>query len=566
MKYRNYSAECYDDLRQMLRESARTFGEKTLFLQKTRGRYRSVSYEAYYQDVCGLGTALLGMGLQGKKIVLAGKNCYAWAVAYMAVVCGVGTVVPLDEEMGEKDAVQIVDLCEADAVICADPLLKKFDALGERVKKISFSDLKKWIQLGNRRVRGGDRSYFDAKIESREPCAILFSHGTSEDVRGVMLSHRNLCFNASEVSRMIYTDEKDVFLSVLPLHHAYECTCGFLSPMSRGCTIAFSEGLQHLGKEMKEISPTVMICVPAMLDRMYERLWKHLENRRAAEPVRRMIAVTNSIPNQKAAITAKKKAFSAIHNSFGGKLRLMISGGSLVAAETAKGFRELGIAVLQGYGITECSPMIALNRDTCFRDDSVGLCTPNALLDIAEMQEDGVGEIRYRGDGVMAGYYKMPEQTREVIRDGWFYTGDMGYLDGDGFLYVTGSKKNVIESGDGKKIFPEELEVALCRSSYIKESVVVGYRDEKNKNTHVVALIYPDVEALTKVYGQSISSAQIENAIQRVLAEVNGSLAAYKQIETFVIRSTEFPKTPTGRIRRAGLAEESFCAFRERIL
>lgn len=562
MKYRNYSADCYDDLRQLLRTSVKTFGDKTLFLQKVNGAYHSVSYKKYYADVCGLGTALLNMGLSGRKIALMGENCYAWAVAYMAVVCGVGTVVPLDAEMSEKEAAETVAFSEADAVICADSALDKFSSLGERVKKIPFSDLKKWIVWGGRRIHSGDREYFDAKLESREACAILFSYGASEDLRGVMLSHRNLCFNVCEIAQMVYLDEKDVFLSTLPLHHAYECTCGFLCPMSRGCAVAFSDGLQFFGREMKEVSPTVMVTVPSVLDSMSERLWRHLDARNAADQVRRMIAVTNSVPNQKAGLSAKRKAFSPIHNSFGGKLRLMISVGALATEDTVKGFRDLGIPVLQGYGITECSPVIALNRDTCFKDDSVGLCTPNGLLDIAEMQEDGVGEIRYRGDGVMVGYYKMPEQTREVIRDGWFYTGDMGYLDGEGFLHVIGQKKNVIDAGDGNMIFPEELEAVLCRSSYIKECVVVGYPDEKNKTPHVVALIYPDIEAIKEAYGADVSKAQIQNALQRVLAEANGAFPPHKRMETFLIRDREFSKTPMQRIRRAGLAEMSFGAFR----
>ena len=566
MKYRNYSADCYENLRQMLRESARRFGEKTLFLQKAEGGYSSISYQAFYADVCSLGTALLESGLTGKRIALMGQNCYLWALSYMAVVCSGGTVIPLDEEMNTKDVTGINTLCEINAIICADSMLEKFSVLGESVPRILFSDLEMWISRGNRRIQEGDRRYFDVKIDSRDVCAILFSNRGADDLRGVMLSHRNLCSNVSEISQMVYVDEKDVFLSTLPLYHAYECTCGFLCPMSRGCAIAFSEGLKFLGKEMKEVSPTVMISVPSMLDKMYERLWRHFEDRGAADQIRRMIAMTNSILSQKAALVAKKKAFSAIHNSFGGRLRLLISGGTLFDKNTAKGFRDLGISVLQGYGITECSPVIALNRDTCFRDGSVGLCTPNALLDIAEMQEDGVGEIRYRGESVMVGYYRMPEQTREVIRDGWFYTGDMGYLDGDGFLYVTGQKKNAIDVGDGKKIFPEELEAAICRSSYVKECVVVGYPDEKRNTTHVVALIYPDLDALAQMYGTSVSKEQMENALQRVLAEVNGLLPSYKNIETFLIRDRAFPKTPMQRIRRAGLAEMHFGAFWDRIL
>ena len=564
MKYQNYAVERYKDLRQMLRASAKAFGTGTLFLQKTRGKYRSVSYEKFYADVNCLGTALLHAGLAGKKVALAGENCYAWAVAYMAIVCGVGTVVPLDAERSGREVTALVSRAAADAVICSDAVLEKFSSLKDNIKRIPFSELRNWIREGSARIQTGDKRYFDVTIDDRQVCAILFSADVPEDARGVMLSHRNLCFNLSQISQMIDVDEEDVFLSVLPLHHAYECTCGFLWPMSRGCMVAFSDGIQGLGKTMKEISPSVMISVPSMVETMHERIRGHLRGCGAEDRVRRMVAFTDSIPNLKGKLSAKKSAFSSLRKSFGGELRLILSCGGKTAPEAVAGLRDLGILVLQGYEIAECSSVVAINRDTWFKDDSVGLCPPDALLDIADMQEDGVGEIRYHGDGVMVGYYQRPEQTHRVIRDGWFYTGDMGYLDSDGFLYVTGRKENAIDLGEGRMLFPEELEAILCRSPYVKEAVVVGYPNEENKTTHVVALIHPNGEALKEMYGDGVSEAQIESTLSRVLAEVNGALPPYQRIEVFVKRDAEFPKTSMRRIRRSGLAEESFAAFRKK--
>ena len=565
MKYQNYPVECYDNLKQMLKASAKKYGEKTLFMQKENGAYRHYSYADYWADVNGLGTVLLGMDLRGKQILLIGENCYAWVTAYMAVTCGVGTVVPLDAELSAEEIARIAAISGAEAVIFSDSLLPKLSKLGEQVKKIPFSSLPKYTALGKKQIKSGDHVYLRANPEPREMCAMLFPSGVTGEMRGVMLSHHNLCFNLSEVCRMVYIDERDVFLSVLPLHHVYECTCGFLCQVYRGCTVAFSEGLKFLGKNMKEVHPTVMNCVPSMLDGMHQRVWAHIRGIGAEEKVRRMIDVTNAIPNPKLRMTAKKRAFSAIHRSFGGSLRLLITGGASASPDVLKGFRDLGILALQGYGMTECSPVVALNRDTCYRDDSAGIPTPNGLLDIADMQDDGVGEIRYRGDSVMLGYYGMPELTREVIHDGWYYTGDMGYLDSDGFLHITGRKRNVIRRTDGKTVFPEELELALCRSAFVAEAVVVGYSDPRGGEPHIVALLHADFRHVHEVFGKDVTQAQLENALRRAVAEANGSLPDYKRIETFLIREQEFPKTATRKIRRAGLAEAAYAEYRNKM-
>jgi long-chain acyl-CoA synthetase len=366
------------------------------------------------------------------------------------------------------------------------------------------------------------------------------------------------------MSSMVYIDEADTFLSYLPLHHIYELSCGFLCPMSRGCTVAFAEGLGQIGKNLKEVAPTVMLCVPSTLSVMNRRVWENIRVHGAEGRVRRMIDVANAIPNPKLRVAAKRQSLAAIHKSFGGKLRLLITGGAPADPEDLRGLRELGIPVLQGYGVTECAPIVALNRDTWYRDDAAGLPTPNTLLDIGDMQEDGVGEIRYRGDGVMLGYDGMPEETAAVIRDGWFYTGDLGYLDSDGFLHIIGRKRNVIRLADGRKVFPEELEQLLRRSPWVREVVVVSYPNGEGKDPSVVAVIAPDLAYCASACGESVAEAQLETALRRVVAEVNSGLPPHKRMTDFVIRREAFPVSATGKTRRAGVAEAAFGDYQRR--
>ena len=553
MKYQNYPVECYDDLKQMLKQVAEKYPNRTAFLQKEEGALRAYRYGRYNADVNGLGTALTEMGLRDSRILLMGKNCYLWAVAYMAVINGVGVVMPVNSELSERELLATADYAQADAVICADEIFSKLVGLEKRIRVIPFSVLTSLIRRGRQRIKSGDKGYLNAKIHPNAPCTMMFSSGTWGEMRGVMLSHRNLCFGVSEMRRMVQVGEGDVFLSVLPMHHIYECTCGFLCPLSCGASVAFSEGLERIGVNLREVSPTVMICVPAILEGMYRRVWEQIRRHGAEARVKRIIDVTNAIPNPKLQLSAKQKSFAPLHKVFGGKLRLLITGGATASAEAVGGFRDLGILALQGYGMTECAPVIALNRDTLYRDGAAGLPTPNALLDIVDMQEDGIGEIRYRGDGMMLGYYRMPKRTQAVIRDGWFYTGDLGYLDEDGFLYVLGRAENVITLSDGRKILPEEIEGLLCRSPYIKEAVVVANGQENGEIPHLMALLCPDRERIAETYGVDENGEQTKLLMRRVLAEVNGTLPAYKRIESFLLRPEGFPKTATGKIKRSAV-------------
>lgn len=563
--YQNYPTILYENLKEMYHASAEAYGEKTLFMQKEEGVYREYSFRQYAEEVDALGTALIAKGLAGKRVIVTGENGYDWVRTYMAVICGVGVVVPVDKEIPAEEIANIARESEAAAIIYSNKLTEKVKALDEGVERIPFSDLGGLIEEGKALLEAGDRTYLDAKIDAHAMSALLFTSGTTGVSKGVMLSHRNICFNLSEMCQMVYIGEEDLFLSVLPIHHAYECTCGFLCQVYRGCTVAFSEGLRHITRNMQEVHPTMILCVPLLLETMYNKVWANIRKQGMEKKVKAAIKMTNAIPNEALRLAAKKKVFAQIHKSFGGKLRIMISGGAAVDPKIMKGLRDLGIAAYQGYGLTECAPLAALNRDTFYNDGSAGMATPNALLDIYDVQGDGTGEIRYKGDNIMLGYYKQPEMTGEVIRDGWFYTGDLGYLDKNGFLFITGRKKNVIVTSNGKNIFPEELETYLGRTPYVAESVVVGYMNPKKKDYDIVAIIRPDLERFVEDYGTRYTKDQLETEMKKAISEVNGIVQSYKRIETFVLREEEFPKNTSRKIKRAGIADSAIEAYRKKI-
>ena len=554
-KYQNYPVDIYKDLKEMFNASAEKYGDKTLFMEKVNGAYQNLSFRAYAENVNALGTELLSRGFGGKRLVVTGENGIAWVTAYLAVICGVGVVVPVDKEIPAEEIANIAKVSEASAVIYSKKTAEKIADIDPSVTRICFDEIPMMVAAGKEKIAQGDRSYLDAKIDPNVLASLIFTSGTTGVSKGVMLSHHNICFNLSEMCQMLFIGPKDTFLSVLPLHHAYECTCGFLCQVYRGSTVAFSEGLRYITRNMQEVHPTIINCVPLLVETMYSKIQASIRKNGLEKKVAAMVKLTNAIPNAKARMAAKKKIFKAVHQNFGGNLRLLISGGAAIDPQVSAGLRDLGIAVLQGYGLTECAPLAALNRDLYYNDAAAGLATPNTLLDIYDVQDDGTGEIRFKGDNIMLGYYQQPELTAEVIRDGWFYTGDLGYLDAGGFLHITGRKKNVIVTSNGKNIFPEELETYLCRTPFVAESVVVGFINPKKKDYDIVAIIYPDQERMNEVYGEKWTRDQLDAELRRAVADVNGIVQSYKRIECYVIRDTEFPKNASRKIKRQGLAD-----------
>ena len=563
MNYQTYDVRHIRDIRDMLRSSTDIYAEKNVFLQKMDGEYKGITYATLRHDVEALGTALWAEGLAGKRIIVVGESCYSWCLSYLAVICGLGVVVPVDRELPAEEMGNIAAISEAAAVIYSPVVEAKVATLPESVRRIPFGDLAGLVEAGAARIEAGEREYLDVEIDPHVMAALLFTSGTTGVSKGVMLSHHNICFNLEEMCQMLYIGPDDVFLSVLPMHHAYECTCGFLCQIYRGTTVAFCEGLRYITRNMKEVSPTKMCCVPLLVETLYAKIWAGIRKKGMEKKVKTAIKISNGL--RKVGIDLTRKLFAEIHATLGGRLNTLISGGAAINPVVLEGLRDFGILGVQGYGLTECAPLAALNSDHFYRDDSAGLQTPNTVLDIYNPQEDGTGEIRFKGENIMLGYYNAPELTAEVKRGEWFYTGDLGFIDKDGFLHITGRKKNVIVTSNGKNIFPEELETYLGRNDFIKESVIVGIPNAQKKDYDIVAILVPDAERFAEAYGEGVTDEQINDELAKAVAGVNEIVQSYKRMDTWVRRDEEFPKNTSKKIKRAGLADAILPQYKEKM-
>lgn len=563
--FKFYKSERIHNLREILETNSKRYANRPLFYQKENGEYTAHTYLEFYHDINSLGAAFIRRGLLGKRIIVIGENSYPWCVTYMSVVCGLGVIIPVDKEIPAEEIANIAKLSGASAIVFSEKYREKALGAGKKLQKYSFDDILDICKREDVYSEEDLETYADISIDIDAMCTLLFTSGTTGVSKGVMLSQRNLCCNIENLAKLVKVEPTDTALSVLPLHHVYECTAGFLFPMSRGASIAFSEGIRYIMKNMKEIAPTKMLCVPLLIETMYNKIWANIRKKGIEHKVRNVIKVTDMIQPEAARMAAKRKAFAEIHNSMGGKLNLIVSGGAPVDPEVLRGMREFGFRVIQGYGLTECGPLAAVNPDTASKDCSAGIALPGGELKIINKGDDGIGEICYRGDNVMLGYYKQPEATAEIKKNGWLHTGDLGYIDRDGYLIITGRKKNIIVTANGKNIFPEELETYLARSPFVAECVVVGIMNDKKKDYDIVALVYPNFEYAKETFGEKASDVMLTDALSKAVDDVNGLVQTYKRINMMILRSEEFPKNSSRKIKRIGIIDsvmEEYLALR----
>ncbi|NLI57233.1 MAG: AMP-binding protein [Clostridium sp.] len=552
------------DLKDMLNSSVELYGDKAAFLSKPKGEtaYTPISYKQFKSDVDAMGTVLIDLGLKNKKIALIGENRYEWSISYLSVVNGTGVIVPLDKELPANEIELLLKRSQADAIIYSESIKDKIEPLYEKKSTVlqyfismdseennsnilSFHSL---LQKGHELLKEGRREFIDAEINATKMSMLLFTSGTTEAAKAVMLSHKNIAENLIGMCSMVYIDEKDIFLSVLPIHHTYECTCGFLCQLYRGSTIAYCEGLRHIVKNLKESKATMMLGVPLIFESMYRQIMNKAIKSKGEKKIKFAIKLSNALG--KVGINVRRKLFKQIHEALGGHMRLFISGAAGIDPQIAKGFRELGISLIQGYGLTECAPIVGVNRDIYYKDEAAGLPLPNLQVEIDSPDEDGIGEIKCKGSSVMLGYYENPEATAEVIRNGWFYTGDSGFIDKDGFIHITGRKKNVIITGNGKNVFPEEIETLLNRSPYIKESLVYG-KGQSDGNTVICAKIVPDIDKIKEDKENNlIPDESMEKIIEKEVKNINKTMVIYKHVKEITLQEEEFIKTTTRKIKR----------------
>ncbi|MDF2655493.1 MAG: long-chain fatty acid--CoA ligase [Bacillota bacterium] len=553
------------DLKQMLESSVELYGDNIAFHVKDKvgGPYRGITYKETKHDVDALGTALCSLGLKGKSISIIGDNRYEWAISYLAAVCGTGVVVPLDKELGASELEQLIKEADVECIIYTQKYEKIFQEMRERGEtKLKFlvnmdatvSDeqrfsLREITEAGKVLLSNGNRDFIDAQIERDSMSIILFTSGTTGIAKGVMLSHGNIVEDLMASPTLLEVTPQDVFFSVLPIHHTYECTCGFLMPLYRGASVAYCEGLKYIVKNLSEARPTIFLGVPLIFESLYKKIWQNAKKSGKAKTLKKVIAI-NKI-TKKIGIDLAPIFFKQIHALFGGRMKVLICGGAAIAPEVLQGIRDLGVNALQGYGLTECAPICALNPDQYPKNEAAGYAPPGFRLKIHDPDpETGIGEICAGGGNIMLGYYKNPEATAAVLRDGWFHTGDLGYLDQDNFVHITGRIKNVIITKNGKNVYPEELENYLGKIPYVQECMVWGKDSEDTGETLIFASIRADYDEVREALGENYSDEDVAALIWKEIDSLNTELPFFKRIKKIDIRKEEFEKTTGKKIKR----------------
>ncbi len=569
-----YETRPITSIKDLLDSSTELYGERPAFLVKKEkgGEYHEINYKLLKHDVDALGTKLIEMGLEGSKIAVIGENCYEWMVTYLAVVNGVGVVVPLDKELNKDEIRNLLNSAECKAIFFTDTFeeaILDYDApykirmkvygdrtdINEKPELIQDADrIISWgnlVEAGEALLASGVHGFSEKIIDPDKMSMLLFSSGTTGIPKGVMLCHRNIACNIRDIRRIVVVYPEDRTLSILPIHHTFESTIGILTILYSGGSVAFYEGLKYVSKNLAEAKATLLVGVPLIFESIYSKIWKQAEKNGKAGALKKAMKINRFLKSL--GIAAEKKLFAPIYETFGGRLRMMVTGAAAIDPNVCRGFESMGIRVVQGYGLTECAPLVTGTPDfgdTYTKAGSVGPVVASGELQIINKDEDGIGEIIFKGPNVMLGYYRMQEETDKVMIDGWFHTGDLGFLDENGWLYLTGRKKNVIVTKTGKNIYPEEVEYYVNRNKYIRESLVHGIEDGSEEGTIVGVQIIPDYDVIFEEFGPDFSEEKISALIRKAISEINDKLPIYKRIRKISIRKDEFIKTTTKKIQR----------------
>ncbi len=550
------------DLKDMLEQTGKLYGDRPAYIFKTEEeKFREVTHKEFRDEIKSLGTALVDLGLKDKRVAVISENRYEWGVAYLAIATGTGVVVPLDKALPNNEIESLIIRSEVEAIFYSN----KYNEIMNEIKEKGNTNVKCFISMdlekgengiysekeltakGKELIDKGDRRFLDAKIDNEKMGIMLFTSGTTSVSKAVMLSHKNICSNLADIASVIKVDENDRFLSFLPLHHTFECTVGFLYPISKGGAIAFCEGIRHIAENIKEFQITAMISVPILFESMYRKVMKGIEKKGKLEDVKKGIKITQFL--LKFGIDIRRKVFKEIHDNLGGKVRLFVAGGAALDPEAEKGFNELGLKMYQGYGLTESSPVIAAEDDKNTRLGSIGKAFPSLDVKIDNPNEEGVGELLAKGPSIMLGYYNNEEATKETIdEEGWLHTGDLAKIDKDGFIFISGRKKFVIVLKNGKNIYPEELETLVNKIEGVKESFVYG-RPEDDGDYKICAKIVYDVDVAKEFYGVN-NEEKLKEALWKEVKKVNKTMPAYKYIREITITDKELIKTTTQKIKR----------------
>lgn len=555
----------YDHVKDLMRETIKKYSEGTAFiLKKSSGgavEYTHISYDKFGKDIAAFGTSLLKRGYSGKRISIIGKNSYPWVVAYFAGLNSGCIVVPLDKSLPLEELESCLVRSESDVILFDNEHIDFVDLI-EKNENTNISlviamdaqegylDFTTCIKEGGNAIENGDRCFDDAPIDINAMSLILFTSGTTSQSKAVMLSHKNLASNIYALNCCEEIFQTDVNMAFLPLHHTFSST-GLMLMLSEGTTNVFCDGLKYIAQNLKEYKVSVFICVPLILESIYKKIFQQAKKQGKDKLLRHMIKFSSFL--LKFGIDVRRKLFKSVIDNLGGSLRFVISGAAAISPEVAKGFNDMGILTVQGYGLTETAPVLTAENVYNIRTGSVGIAMCNVMLDIFEPDENGIGEVIAKGPNVMLGYYENPEETAKVLKDGWFYTGDLGYFDKDAFLFLCGRKKNVIILKNGKNVYPEELELLLNNIPYLEESMVFG--QTKGNDLVISAKMVYKNETILDMYPElkiegGIDKEKLQEIVQAEVHRINDKIPAYKHVKRIILSDDPTTKTTTAKIKR----------------
>ncbi|MEG1009499.1 MAG: AMP-binding protein, partial [Clostridia bacterium] len=552
------------NLKELVIDKFEEYDEKIAFLEKNKitNKFESITYKKTKQDILSLGTVLYSeLKLENKKIAVIGENSYKWFITYMATACGLGVIVPLDKELPKKEIINLIKRSDSKCIVYSS---KKKELINEIKSELSIdiiyiemnksiSDnesysfnelLNKGYELINNKVN----DYIDLKVKDNDLAILLFTSGTTNIPKGVMLSNNNIASNVSSAVDRFYNQTKLTFMSVLPMHHTYEFTVGYLCVLLSGGTVGICEGLRYISKNLKEIKPDCINCVPLIVENLKKKIIKGIEEQNKVSLIKNMISITNVLSISKNYI--KRKTFSKIYSNFGGNLKYIMCGAAPLDKETIEFIEGIGIVVLQGYGLTETSPLISITPANNRVFGTVGIAMPGVDIRIDLKSDENIGEIMVKGSNVMLGYYEDLNETDKVIKKGWLYTGDLGYFDKGGNLVISSRLKNVIITSNGKNVYPEELENLINKIDLVKESMVYG-KKESDGDIKLATKVTLDEEYIQDKYRDDRpTDTAIYNEIWSKIKEINKSVISYKIIKDLEIKKDDFEKTTTMKIKR----------------
>ncbi len=557
-----FKATEFKNIKEIIYNSVKLYGEKAAYVIKHKEKkevvYENITYKKLLEDVNKLGTAFFDMGFQKKRIAIIGKNRYEWALAHLANMLGGIISVPLDKDLQYDELENSLIRSKAECIVFDEKLadqiaeiekngktsLKEFICMSKIDGRPSIQEL---VSKGEDLLKQAKKEYLDAKIDENAMSILLFTSGTTSNSKAVMISQKNIASNIYAMQCVENIRSTDTNIAFLPFHHIFGST-GMLMMLNQGVTTVFPDGLRYIKQNLNEYKVSLFIGVPVLIEAIYKTIMKEIEKQGKTKLIKIAMKISNFL--MKFHIDIRRKLFKQVLDALGGELRLLISGGAPADPKISKGFQDMGVDIIQGYGLTETAPVICAENKMALRNGSVGVPMLNDTIEIENPDENGIGEIKVKGPNVMLGYYEMPEETNAVLKDGWFYTGDLGYFDKDGFLFITGRNKNMIVLKNGKKVFPEELETLVNRIDLVEESMVFGLPDEKDKNDVMlsVKIVYNEDEAKEKYEGKT--EKELYEIIWNKIKELNKTFPRYKHIQKMILTKEELIKTTTKKVKR----------------